>query len=705
MKTNLTFKNACISISICVFTLVAQAQEGFKCGQTIVTENWLKAHPELLEAYIKNQQQIPTVPTNDLQSKAMASAAPLYTIPIVFHILHLGGVENISDAQVIDQVAILNRDYQKQNADTSSVVSTYTNNIANVRFAFQLARIDPNGNCTNGIIRHYDPNTVWDANNFSYFAYTWPRDKYLNIYVVRSINIQATAYTFLPSVPVPVSADVIVTLHNMVGSIGTGNPGTTSRVLTHEVGHWFNLQHIWGTSNQPGVTCGDDGVTDTPITKGFINCNNPANAIVCNPGIIENIQNYMDYSPCKLMFTNGQSQRMLASLTSTVNNRNNLYSLANQAATGITSSTTNCIPLVELSIPATRTVCTGTALSIQSFTSNANSTLYTWSVSNGASINNPSAANVLVTFNTVGTYTVSCVAANSNGSSTASCVVVAVNGVANFSSTSAESFEAATLPINWSILNPNTTLAFWSLTNAVGSQGVQSMFVNGENAPNNSVEILQSPSFDFLNSNNATLTFKYAYARQTATHADVFKVQASKDCGGSWQDIYVPNMNAFANGSGGVSSTLFIPTATQWKFFDLTNNLNNYNLLSEPNVTLRFYFQEDATTGYGNRLYLDEINFTTTNGVNEWTQAHAYQVYPNPAKDKINMAFTLSEATKINWCLTSIEGKTVLSAPTAPYAQGTHHIAIETNGLLPLGIYFLLSDFNGFKMVKKIIID
>lgn len=679
-------------------------QSGSGCGQAEVMQLWLKNHPELIPAFEQAQQQLcSTAPT--LQQSKTTAAAPLYTIPVVFHILHLGGAENISDAQVIDQISILNRDYQKKNADTISVTPSYTNNIANVQFAFQLASIDPNGNCTNGIIRHYDPNTNWDANNLGLFAYTWPRDKYLNIYVVKTMNIQATAYTFLPGLAIPPSADAIVTLHNMVGSIGTGNPGTTSRVLTHEVGHWFNLAHIWGVSNQPGITCGDDGVTDTPITKGFSVCTNPAGAIVCNPGIVENMQNYMDYSPCKLMFTNGQSQRMHTCITGTVNSRNNLITPANLLATGITTTAANCLPQVQLSIPATRTVCVGNSLSIQSFSANATVTSYSWSATNGATIANPSAVNTSVTFNNPGQSVVSCVAANGNGSATAVCTVIAVNSVAQYTGSTTESFESAALPANWTVLNPNTLMASWNIATNAGSQGAQSMYVNGESTPNNSIEILETPGMDFLNNPGATFTYKYAYAKQSNSHSDIFKVQASKDCGGSWQDIFVPNMSSYASGSGGVSSTLFVPTTAQWKLQNLTANLNFYNLLSEPHVTLRFYFQEDATTGYGNRFYLDDINFTTPNGITNLSQDLGYSVFPNPSSRDLTLAFQLSTPTRVHWELQNSCGQSIAQSPEISYNEGTHRIHLENIESLSPGIYLLNTFFNGTKIVRKVIIE
>ncbi len=70
----------------------------------------------------------------------------VYNIPVVFHILHQNGSEKISPAQVKDAIDILNRDYNKQNADTADVISQFQNLIGDVEFNFVLAAKDPNGN-------------------------------------------------------------------------------------------------------------------------------------------------------------------------------------------------------------------------------------------------------------------------------------------------------------------------------------------------------------------------------------------------------------------------------------------------------------------------------------------------------------------------------------------------------------------------------
>src|SRR5690606_17618503 len=71
-----------------------------------------------------------------------------YIIPVVFHIIHQNGAENISDEQVEDAIRVANLDFNKQNADWSTVRPEFLDILADVGLEFRLARKDPQGNCT-----------------------------------------------------------------------------------------------------------------------------------------------------------------------------------------------------------------------------------------------------------------------------------------------------------------------------------------------------------------------------------------------------------------------------------------------------------------------------------------------------------------------------------------------------------------------------
>lgn len=694
-----------LPLLLCAFRLTAQ----HFCHTTEKQNEWFAQHPELRAAFEKEQQKLTELDKaaykDRYQNTGKSASVSTYTIPIVFHILHTGTGENISDAQVIDAVNILRRDYNLANSDTFDITVPFKHLAGNVQFDFELATRDTNGNCTNGIIRHFDTNTDWSG-SYSNYAYTWNPSRYLNVYVVRSMGGGAAGYTYLPGTGIPARMDAIVILSNYVGSMGSGTP-YTSRALTHEVGHWFNLSHTWGNTNSPGVACGDDGVGDTPATKGYTVCN-LLNPDICTPGVDENVQNYMEYSYCSRMFTLGQVNRMHNAIGSTTNHRNNLSTSANLISTGITNPGNNCIPGLDIAALPNFTACSGTNLTISGFTYNIVPTSYSWAASGGASIASASSRSTTVLFSAPGVYTISCTAGGANGSTTKTMTVQIGDGVPQVTTTTQESFESSTSvpPSQWTVINPNTPNEKWEVINTVGSQGSKSMYVPGENMIANSVEILQSPSYDFKNHQGVQFSFKYAYAMQDASNRDRFRVQASKNCGATWVDVWSPTNFALSQGSGGFNSNLFFPQANQWKLKVMNQQPQFAAFLVEEHVNLRFYFQEDTNgVGHGNRFYLDEVNFEMPVGVNELTKAISFNVYPNPTTADFGLTFQLSEEAAIKYEVLNVSGSAVLYDSSKQYSAGAHELKLNSRSELSPGIYFVNLELNGIKMSRKVIVE
>jgi PKD repeat protein len=696
------------SLMLCASLLwpcTAAAQQA--CGQADVMELWFKKHPELKaafeEAQLKRAAQLRPGAALQLLS------APAYTIPVVFHILHLGGPENISDAQVIDQVAILNRDYQKQNADTALIVPTFTNNIANVGFSFKLATIDPNGNCTDGIVRHYTHRTNWDANDLNQFVYTWPPDKYLNFYIVKSINIQATAYTFLPGIGIPTNADAIVALYQVCGSVGSGIPAN-SRTLTHEVGHWFSLPHIWGVSNAPGVACGDDGIFDTPVTKGFLTCNT-GNISGCAPGVVENVQNYMDYAPCKIMFTNGQAAAMVTTINSTINNRNNISTTANLIATGVQSPTLTCTTLADFYSTKNFT-CSGntfTYTSLSQFGPVAGS--LSWNFPGGV----PSTATgsvAVVTYSTPGSYTVSLTASGPNGThtETKNNYVHVYDGFNGLNLPYTVDFENASLPSNLAIVNDEADTVLWKHQVAFGANGTEKcLYIN--NFPDTMNyghrDYVETPYFNFTNTTNASLSYYYAYATRYPTQADSFKVQYSLDCGGTWTSMNgIPNIQAMAAASGGMLTTAFVPTAAQWKQVTVPAALLSV-LNNKPSVKFRFFFKTDYYVNGANNIYLDQINLngTVIASVSEEERELSLQLYPNPSSSSASLSFKSPGNADVAISVYDVAGKKIEESSLKTQADKAYDVTINEGEDLSPGMYFVVMTYGNKQLVKKLLIQ
>jgi PKD repeat protein len=265
---------ALITLVICFGSTYSLAQKTKNwCSHAEAQQNLWNEQPELKKDFEKLIQNSKTF------DPKKASKRGKYIIPIVFHIIHENGVENIKDEQVFDQVAILNKDFQKLNKDTSEVDEAFKGLIANCNFEFKLPTLDPFGKPTNGI-EHIKSHLTNGADDYSKLN-QWDRSKYLNIWVVKSIGNGAAGYAYFPSSPdiqtFRYFADGIIIKHNFIGSSGTSNENN-SRALTHEIGHYLGLYHVWGPGNDPELNCGDDFISDTPKTKGYTDCLKPSNS-------------------------------------------------------------------------------------------------------------------------------------------------------------------------------------------------------------------------------------------------------------------------------------------------------------------------------------------------------------------------------------------------------------------------------------------
>lgn len=235
-------------------------------------------------------------------------------IPVVVHVVYNTPAQNISDAQIISQIEVLNEDFRKLNADASNAPEEFAPLASDIGIEFYLATEDPEGNPTNGITR-----TATDKKKFSTNDNIkrsedggkdpWPTDKYLNLW---SGNISFILGELLGYAQFPggdPATDGVVINSKYFGRGGSAlAPFNGGRTATHEVGHWLNLRHIWGDGG-----CGaTDFVDDTPdAASEYYGC--PAYPSV-SCGSSDMFMNFMDYvnDDCMVMFSKGQKERMLA---------------------------------------------------------------------------------------------------------------------------------------------------------------------------------------------------------------------------------------------------------------------------------------------------------------------------------------------------------------------------------------------------------
>ncbi|MBA3681769.1 MAG: T9SS type A sorting domain-containing protein [Bacteroidetes bacterium] len=666
--------------SLLLFSGIITAQTEFKCG-------FLEANEYLFKEDRTAKKRFDDLikAANELDSKGslQKSALSTYTIPVVFHILHLGGSENISDAQITDAMKILNRDFAKKNADTTNIINQYKPIAADCQIEFKLASLDENGQCTNGITRHYTVNTDWTP-SFSNYIYTWDRTKYMNVYVVKTMQAGAAGYTYLPGTA-SANADAIVLLHNYTGSMGTANP-FTSRTLTHETGHWFNLQHVWGSTNQPGVACGDDGVTDTPVTKGHTNCS--LGSAVCSSGVVENVQNYMEYAYCSRMFTQGQKTRMHNCIIGGIAGRDNLSSNGNLIATGLINPITTCAPKAEfVSDPVT---CIGNTLNFTDYSYNAPVTTWLWSSPSTA--NTSTLQNGVLSFTNSGLATVKLKVGNAFGEdSITKQNVIVLAGTNSGTLNLTQGFETLFPDNNWIASIPQFGGAFKTNT-VTAATGTNCAWIdNFYDNPNVPVSIY-SPLYNLQNLvSTPQFEFKYAYAQQATNNNDVLKVFVSINCGSTWVQLFSKTGTQLST-TGSVITTAYLnPQPAHWK----TEMLSLASYQGSQQVAFKIEF----TPNGGNNVYVDDINVTGTVGLKENSSVlNEVFVYPNPFSNKLSLKG--NEINKINSIqLFDILGKEIVTELKA----NNEELKIINVESVNAGIYFLkLNSAEGSKTVKII---
>jgi len=271
------------------------------CGSMDVLEAQLEEDPKRAVKMEQIEDHL-----RDLELSGSREVNGVVAIPVVVHVLYNTTSENISDAQILSQITVLNDDFRRTNSDADETWSQ----AADSEIEFCMASSDPEGNATNGIVRTATSVSAFGTNDAmksssSGGADAWPAGDYLNVWVC-DISGGILGYAQFPGGAA--STDGIVIDYQYFGTIGTASaPFDLGRTATHEVGHWLNLRHIWGDGNCNA----DDFVTDTPSSDGA-NYGCATGHVSCQT--TDMVENYMDYSDdaCMNLYTAGQKNRMRA---------------------------------------------------------------------------------------------------------------------------------------------------------------------------------------------------------------------------------------------------------------------------------------------------------------------------------------------------------------------------------------------------------
>jgi len=635
------------------------------------------------------------------------SQPPIYTIPVVVHIVYRTGAQNLSDARVAEQIQVLNDDYRRTNNDAGNVPAAFAGVVADAEIQFCLASKDPSGSATTGITR--TQTSVTNIGGGSSYAYTsqggkdiWDPTLYLNIWVCE-LGGGLLGFTYTPG-NAPNGRDGVVIGYQYFGKTGASAPYNRGRTTTHEVGHWLNLEHVWGPGN--GGCSSDDFVSDTPIQNTSNGgCPSHPSASCSNGG--DMFMNYMDYvnDNCMNSFTAGQATRMRAAIAGA---RSGL--ITSQAC--VTASDDAGVQVVNYPVG---TICTGTFIPEITIRNNGSSTLVSavinYSVDGGTVSTQPwsgslaSGQSVSVTLPqhivSTGSHTFDAYTTLPNGNTDGdnsndadnSSFVVAGNGL---SLPFVQGFEVPIFPLpSWSISNPDNDVT-WARSTTVSKTGSACMFMdNWDYNAHGESDAITLPSLDMSSSASVTMTFELAYALYSATgFSDTLRVWASDDCGLTWSQVYEKYDNALTTVTGLVT-TEFVPTSSEWRME--TVDLSAYGTAN--NVSIRFEHISD----YENNLYIDDINISNVLlDVDEVARPKgSLNVYPNPTAGLLNIDLKLPSEEDVEIMVFNALGQLVSQTNEANVLEGSYKLNMSA---MAKGIYHIQVVGGGETLSKKVIL-
>lgn len=667
------------------FLCVNRAEAQNRCATEERYQNLpshIKQPKAVFEAWLKKKL---SQKAENLRSFKAYDEQEEYLVPVVVHIIHNGEAEgegaNIPDAQIHSQIEVLNKDFNRENADTINTPENFQGVAADVGIRFVLARTDPYGFFTNGIVRVQAAKDTWsysaDEKELKSLSY-WPADDYINIWVVNRLSANFIGFSTYPVSDLegiidpnfnPL-VDGIVLSREYFGSIEHGDfeldeDYNRGRSLTHEMGHYFGLRHIWGDINNCSA---DDYCDDTPmVDKSHSSC--PETSFSC--GSENMFQNFMDYTPdrCMNLFTECQKSRMRTVVENSPRRTSLLTSPGLTPPPGFDYDLSlnqivnpTVVSCENIFIPEIKLVNVGLE-TIHNFTVGYQvdeGSLETLEFTNtgfepGEIVN--------VEFNPLtlqnGEYEFKAFildvngAEDSNPSNNSRSTRILVDDAADFVPL-AERFHRVFdwERIPWTTINFSNDLS-WTLSRADNGEknNISAVIRAFESSNVGEEDWLISPTLDFTFTDSvASMRFDLSYAHR-ANRNDRLRIVASTDCGKTFPHLLY-NKSA-ANLSVRQSSESWSPAGpADWKkeVVDLSV------LAGQPEARLAFVF----LNGNGNNLYIDNIEFFNYDAsILPNDSGNEFFIYPNPADNFVQVILNLWERQEVEIILADAYGRQI----------------------------------------------
>lgn len=251
-----------------------------------------------------------------------------------------------------------------------------------------------------------------------------------------------------------------------------------------------------------------------------------------------------------------------------------------------------------------------------------------------------------------------------------------------------EAFATTGFPYtNWILVNPDAAITWARVTTNSGSLKYDCY---------NYGSIGQTDDFiikpvDLSSAANAEIRFDVAHAMYSSSYTDGLKVYASGDCGTTWTQIYSKSGSTLATVAATTSA--FTPSSTQWR----NDNASLSAFVGNNKVFIKFV----GENGYGNNIYVDNINITTAVGVEEVALENNVTVYPNPVEDLANVSINLVSSDNVTLDVYNAVGQKVYSVNKGQLTVGNHNVTVDFSAL-ESGFYFVNVTVGTTTITKKI---
>lgn len=603
-----------------------RAQE--RCGYDVYQKKLLERNPERSPEKFENWLQQKMAQRKISGNTNRTQAGP-YKIPVVVHIIHngepIGTGLNISDAQVLSQIKVLNNDYKRLNADAVNTPTVFQPVASSIDLEFVLAKQDPDGLPTTGIVRVKGAKTGWTVDDDALIKSQsyWAAEKYLNLWVI-NLTDSYIGYAQFPTTTLPGTippydrlTDGVVIDYRAFGSSDDGAFNLDSqynkgRTATHEVGHFLGLLHTF----EGGCIGQNDYVTDTPpLSEDTNGCpSHPSTS--CS--VTTMFQNYMDYTNdvCMNLFTVGQISRVTTVIENSARRASLLTSPGLQDPVLLTLD----LEARKVTAPEAATCAQATIPKVE--VRNRGNTVVS-SVRASFSLNGSvvETKDFNVNLGSLASTTLSFQPIELTGPGTAQVAfaLLQVNGVSDDNSSNntisattqvksvvtppvTEAFNST--PSTWTVSNPDNGITWTNTSAPAASTSNRSMYMEFYFYEQESYkDLLLSPFINLTQSTQASLKFDVAYARFQGKNMDSLRVKIFADCQTDPATAITIYNKAGSNlaTSNDISSPFQPLGQNDWR-----TELVPLSSFLGKNIQVVF----EATNGYGNNLYLDNVQVT-----------------------------------------------------------------------------------------------